>query len=275
MKQNTKSGFLDLLSAGDPDTAATALQLIESGNLKPAQISLILEAAATGVAKLDAPKIETKTIMSKAIEAARHVIAYVSGAKAKAETFKSMTKRIAWRMPPEAVRHFKWELITALNNPDNAHPERLESLAAGAAVLMEERLLAKDHLLDVAETLAEGLGRTTDETRIIIMHERIGSSLDRRLPHHHQRVYEAVFMLTRYPGDVISDVVLQAYINRAKQGAVALEPVVIERMYAIRPQAKTGPFSDGDSKLPNPMRPQAVHATNLAKKPAANRLGAQ
>jgi hypothetical protein len=183
-------------------------------------------------------------------------------------------------MPAEAVRHFKWELITALNNPDNAHTQRLESLAAGAAVLMEERLLRNDHLLDVAETLAEGLGRTNDYDRITILEERVAAALGMMLPHHHQRIYEAVFELTVRPAsseDCVFKVVLEAYASRAERGSVALEPVVIERMTSMLPQRQAAQAAlSYDDKKPNPMaRRPAPHAAEIGRRSAANRLNAQ
>ncbi len=254
-------GILELLSRGDADAAATVLQLVRSKSLKPGQFTSIFMAAATGMAK--------------------------AKDGAHAETFEFLVRTSAWKMPAETVHHVKWEFILALSNPDGAPVERLESLATWAAVLMEQRLAAKCHLIDVAEALADGFGKTRDSARIAVMEKKVANHLARKLPSDLQRIYESVFELATLPSsseECVFNVILTAYAQRARRGAVALEPVVIQRIErALEPQnkakaAKCGPLSDGDMGLPNPMarkRPIVHTITKIAKQLVGSRASAQ
>jgi len=202
-----KPGLLERIRQNDSDAIELTLELAKTNALLPSQLQAVL-----------------------------YIVAI------RADTGGDQAKKLAQRiaspqiMPYEVVKKVTESLVSNLKDPDGASVEGLRAVSEAAILLIEQGRIKESAYIDIVDAVAEGLTKTTDKAKRMILKDWVGEYIINKLPDVQAQIYEAVLETAVLPAGTMNCVVnerLQAYLNRDKTGKIILESKVKERIETV------------------------------------------
>jgi len=202
-----KPGLLERIRQNDSDAIGLTLELAKTNALLPSQLQAVL-----------------------------YIVAI------RADTGGEQAKKLAQRiaspqiMPYEVVKKVTESLVSNLKDPDGASVEGLRAVSEAAILLIEQGRIKESRYIDIVDAVAEGLSKTNDKAKRMILKDWVGEYVINKLPCVQSMIYEAVFELVVMPAGARNCVVnerLQAYLNRDKTGKMTLDSKVKDRIETV------------------------------------------